>query len=313
MEFPGWPSNDYDFHFEEAGAAFAGLLLRDRNGNPIPGILPSTENLLTAGTGWELRCAPFVAARRADRAVLLGGATDTVSLPVSPAPSANARIDVVYTLPANVGAGDPVEAVRVATGVPGAAPVKPSIPVGAIEIGTYRSAAGQTSAVAGTIANTFPFATTAGGQIKTRTKTVLDQINAAEGTEAYVLADRRVYTRQGNAWVTLGGKVLWAGTPIFLHQGQRADLTERIADQPTGIVMIWQNYSGGTTQDSSWNFSHIPKSQAGRSGGASLSLTNYNGTHIMKYVYVDAQAIRGHSVNDDAPANGLVLARVESY
>lgn len=312
-DFPGFPSNGFDFHFEEAGAALAGLVMRDRAGNVLPGVFPSTENLLKAGTGWQLSCDPFVAVRSKTRSALIGGTNEPVVASVSPAPAANARLDVAYTLPADVAAGDPITALRIATGVAGAVPAKPSIPAGAIELGTYRSQAGQTNAAQGTITNTFPYAVAAGGVIIARTKAALDQMNVATGTKAVVLAGGREYTRSGNSWIEREAKVLWAGTPIFLHNTQSVNLSEPIADQPTGIILEWQEYTNGQPVNAMYNFSHIPKTQAGLSGGCALPLATFNGTFVRKYVYVDAQAVRGHANNAVAPANGLVLKRVLSY
>lgn len=312
-DFPGFPSNGFDFHFEEAGAALAGLLMRDRSGEVIPGVFPSTENLLTAGTGWQINCAPFIAARSKLRAALLGGTNELVATTMSPAPAANARLDVLYTLPADVAAGDPVQAVRVATGTPGAVPAKPTIPAGGIELGTFRTQAGNTGAAQGTISNTYPYATTSGGVILARTKAILDQINALTGTKAIVLAGGREYKREGTAWIEREAKILWSGTPIFLHATQTVQLTEAIADQPTGIILVWQEYTNGAPVGAQYNFSHIPKTQAGVSGGCALPLATFNGTFVRKYVYVDGQALRGHANNAVAPANGLVLQRVLSY
>lgn len=210
MTFPGWPCNDFDFHFAEAGAALAGLIIRDKNGVPRPGILPSAETLLTAGAGWTINAAPFVASRTVDRAVLLGGTAEQLAIDVTPAPAANARLDVLYTLPAEVGSGDPVEAVAVATGVAGAVPVKPTIPAGAIELGTFRTQAGQASATQGTLANTFPFTTTTGGTLVVRTVAELDAINLIDGARAYVLATDREYSRVKGAWRR--DPIVWATT-----------------------------------------------------------------------------------------------------
>lgn len=313
MTFPGFPCNDFDFHFAEAGSALAGLIVRDKNGIPIPGVLPSAEVLLTAGAGWTINVAPFVASRTVDRAVLLGGTAEQLALDVAPAPAANARLDVFYTRPAEVGAGDPVEAARVVTGVPGAVPVKPSIPAGAIEIGTFRSQAGQSSAAAGTLTNTFPFTTTAGGLFFARTKAALDGMNLIDGSRGYVLADKRTYVRQGGAWSDPAGKVLWSGTPVYMQAGQTLALSEPVAAQPNGIILVWEEYTANQPVEASFGYTHIHKSQAGRPGGVAIPLTHFDGTMIRKYVYVDAAAIRGHANNAAAPANKLVIARVLSY
>lgn len=210
MTFPGWPCNDFDFHFAEAGAALAGLIIRDTSGVPVSGVLPSAEVLLTAGAGWTINVAPFVAARAKGRAVLLGGSADPLVVGVAPAPAANARLDVVYSLPAEVGSGDPIEAVNVVTGVAGAVPVKPSIPDGAIELGTYRSQAGQSSAAQGVITNTFRFTAASGGTIIVRAASDLNALNLVNGSHAFDLATSRDYTRIKGSWKR--DPIIWATT-----------------------------------------------------------------------------------------------------
>lgn len=207
-QFPGFPSNDFDFHFEEAGGALAGLLMRSRSGDVIPGVLPNVETLLSAGEGWTIRVAPFVAARSKGRAVLLGGTTEEVLLDVDPAPAANARLDVIYTLPADVGAGDPPRGVAVAKGIPSAVPAKPVIPDGGIELGTFRVSAGQTGAAAGTLLESFKFAALVGGLLYVRARNDLNQIDAIDGTRAYVLAD-------GQAAERVSGKWLWSKASAY--------------------------------------------------------------------------------------------------
>ena len=212
VTFPGFPCNDFNFHFEEAGAALAGLVTRDKTGAVVPGVLPSTDVLLTKGAGWTINSLPFVAARGKGRAVLLGGSAEALTVEVQPAPAANARLDVIYSLPAEVGSGDPVEALNVATGVAGAVPAKPGIPAGAIEMGTFLSQAGQASAAAGVLTNTFPFAVASGGVFIARTLAALNAVNLMDGATAYVLADKRKYTRTGGVWKR--DTIIWATTGI---------------------------------------------------------------------------------------------------
>lgn len=199
-EFPGFPTNDFDFHFEEAGGALAGLLLRDPSGNVLPGVLPHSPTLLAKGSGWSVRVSPFVAARSKERSVLLGGATSEVIVDTDPAPSANSRIDVIYSLPADVGAGDPVRAVAVAKGLAGAVPAKPSIPDGAIELGTIRSSAGQSSIAQATLVETFRFAGLSGSALQARTKAHMQSSSVMDGVSAYCHEDKSWYDRAGGVW-----------------------------------------------------------------------------------------------------------------
>lgn len=200
-EFPGFPTNDFDFHFEEAGGALAGLLMRSRSGDVIPGVLPNSERILSPGDGWTIRVKPFVACRSKARSVLIGGTTDELVLDVDPAPSANSRIDVIYSLPADVSAGDPVRAAAVSRGLPGAVPAKPSIPDGAIELGTFRVAAGQTGAASAKLEETFRFAALTGGLLYARNLTELSQVDAISGTRAFILTGGATAERVGTKWL----------------------------------------------------------------------------------------------------------------
>lgn len=227
-QFPGFPTNDFDFHFEEAGGALAGLLMRDRAGHVLPGVLPHAEKLLSAGEGWTIRVAPFVAARSKGRAVLLGGTTEEVFLDVDPAPSANARIDVFYSLPADVGAGDPPVGVAVAQGLPGAAPAKPVLPDGAIELGTFRVSAGNSSAATAVLTETFKFAALTGGLLYVRSTSALSQIDALEGTRAYNLADGRSAERVKGKW--LSSKTVAYSSPFKAYNAEYPRINVEVED-----------------------------------------------------------------------------------
>lgn len=203
MDYPGFPCNGFDFHFEEVGPALGGLIVRDANGNPRPGILPTNLNLISAGSGWTLSVAPFVAVRAVGRAVLLGPSPDTVSLDIVPAPSANARIDTIYARVANVGTGEDLITVGVATGTAGASPIKPAAPAGAIELGTFRTTAGHSGTAQGTLAQTFQFSGTVGGTLIGRTTAQVTGFNAIQGSMGYSIQNSTLYVRAASGWVTV--------------------------------------------------------------------------------------------------------------
>lgn len=199
-EFPGFPCNGYDFHFEQAGPALAGLLLRATSGGVISGVLPSRMALLSAGVGWTVVLAPFVVARGRAGGVLLGGSTEDMVLDIEPAPSANARIDVVYSLAADIGGGDPLRAAAVATGLAGAVPVKPSIPDGAVELGTVRTSAGTSGASQAVVTTTARFAGLAGSALQVRLLEHLAGYDVMDGIAAYCHENKSWYDRRGGAW-----------------------------------------------------------------------------------------------------------------
>lgn len=202
MDFPGWPSNDYDFQEEDLGNSFAGFFARDVNGAPREGVLPSSDTLVTASTGWTVSVKPFAALRRkVGTQALVGGNSSVLSVTTPGAPAANARIDVIYGRVSDMGAGDPVESVGIAVGTPGAVPSKPILPSGTFEIATIRTSAGNTSIAQATITNTFTYTCAAGGTLTVRTIAERDAWDVAWGGRVYCLADGIEYVRkQSGGW-----------------------------------------------------------------------------------------------------------------
>lgn len=179
--FPGFPGSGFDFGYPQVGAALAGLIVRDRNGIPRSGIMPSREDLLRPGSGWNISAGAFVVVRADGRKVLIGGNDEDSQIAVAPAPSANSRVDLIYARAQNPGAGDPDGALFVVTGVAGAAPQKPALPAGGIEVGTFRVSAAATSVAAGIVDNTFRTTVCAGGAIPFRNTADRNAFAAAEG------------------------------------------------------------------------------------------------------------------------------------
>ncbi|MFD5599173.1 hypothetical protein ACFWHR_03855 [Leucobacter sp. NPDC058333] len=199
MAIPGFPSNDYDWNGGEVGAALAGVIVRDTVGAPRPGVLPSRANLVVGRSDWAYDVHPHVVVRVEERTVLIGASVDLEPVPTSPAPNANARIDVVYSRPADVGAGEPVAAVFVAQGLAAAIPQKPALPVGAVELATFRVSAGNANTSQAVPAQTFATTVCAGGVIPFRTTAERDAFLAVPGQFGTV--GSTLYQRVGTAWV----------------------------------------------------------------------------------------------------------------
>ncbi|UOQ58550.1 hypothetical protein MUN78_06930 [Leucobacter allii] len=199
MAIPGFPSSDYDWSGPEVAAALAGLIVRDMVGAPRPGILPSRPDLVRGRSDWSYDVSPFVAVRVDEREILIGPSVDLESVPTSPAPSANARIDVVYSRPAEIGAGETSEAVFVAQGAASAVPSKPALPAGAVELATFRVSAGNTNTSAAVATQTFPTTVCAGGVLPFRSTAEMTSFLAVPDQLAIVAGV--LYRRQGSAWV----------------------------------------------------------------------------------------------------------------
>lgn len=252
-DIPGFPCNEFDFHFEEVGPALAGLIVRDRDGVPRAGVLPSRPDLVRASTGWMLDVAPHICVRVKDLGILLGGQDEESQVTLSPAPNANGRIDVVWTRPADIGAGEPNISVGVAEGIAGPVPVKPAIPAGAVELSHVLVSAGMSSAAQATITNTFPYSTTAGGVLPMRVPSELAGWNPMDGARAFTLSDRREHVRQGGQWrrvpIKTGGAVMIV--PVA-NQG-----TTKRVDFPAGLfpqtpnMQVTANSAASTVKNAS--------------------------------------------------------------
>lgn len=203
--FPGWPGGGFDFSFDEAGPIFGGMIAADVNGVPRSGVLPSSDVLVSASTGWNVSVAPFVAVRTRDRKVLIGGQDTPSILPISAAPASNSRIDLIWALPSDVDGGDlPTDVVFVRTGTVAASPIAPVPPVPeGIPLATVLVSAGMGSAAAATYTQTFKYTVMSGGVLPVRNLSDLNSFVASSGSFAYRIDNNRMYVRKSNSWVSL--------------------------------------------------------------------------------------------------------------
>lgn len=54
-------------------------------------------------------------------------------------------------------------------------------------------------------------------------------------------------------------RLLYQGEGLFMNENQQIKLTEKISEQPTGIVIIWSAYRDGQSIDFHWYFQFVPK------------------------------------------------------
>ena len=94
-----------------------------------------------------------------------------------------------------------------------------------------------------------------------------------------------------------GPKVLWSGAS-YMNASQTVTLSETLANQPNGIVLHWQPYSGGA-QNNSHHFTFVPKTHGGGSVSSGL-LLSYSGTAGRKILTIatsGATTITGDASN----------------
>lgn len=198
MAIPGFPSNDYDWMGDEVGAALAGFVVRDVFGFPLAGVFPSRADLVKGRTDWFYDVAPFVAVRADERRVLVGPSVENETVQTLPAPTSNSRIDVIYSRPADIGAGEVPEAVGVVSGTASAVPVKPSLPSGAVELAQFTVSAGNANTAAAVGLQTLTATACAGGVPVFRTTAARNAFNATPGQLSMV--GQSLFVRVGTTW-----------------------------------------------------------------------------------------------------------------
>ena len=98
-------------------------------------------------------------------------------------------------------------------------------------------------------------------------------------------------------------QVLWdpgEGKGYYMIASHTINLSQKVSEQKSGIVLVWQAYSNGAVQIYDFNFTFIPKWQVSvnSSRGVSSFLTNGSGAKIgTKYVYVYDDKIVGNNAN----------------
>ena len=108
----------------------------------------------------------------------------------------------------------------------------------------------------------------------------------------------QVYDDNGN--LINDNQVLWGPDYYYMNAGQTATLSQKVSEQKSGIVLVWQAYSNGAAQTYDFNFTFIPKWQVSvnPSRGVSCFLTDSTAGVIgTKYVYVYDDKIVGNNAN----------------
>ena len=102
-------------------------------------------------------------------------------------------------------------------------------------------------------------------------------------------------------------KILWGPYYYFMSGGDTINLSQKVSEQKTGIVLVWQAYSDGAPQPWDYNFTFIPKWQAitNSSRGVVCYLsTSQAGKIGTKYVYLFDDKIKGHNENSTGAKKG---------
>lgn len=99
------------------------------------------------------------------------------------------------------------------------------------------------------------------------------------------------------------GKLLWSGG-YYMTATHTITLSERVSQQPSGIVLVFSRFSGGEAQNYHWNEFFVSKEWVRRHPGTghSFMMTNDGLFSLMatKYLYIHDDRIGGNDVNGEA-------------
>lgn len=185
---------------------FAGLVARNADGTPRPGILaPAATALVTGRASMAYDVAPFIAATaRFNNGIELVANDALLQVATDPAPNANSRIDVIYVRSRFLQHADGSNLVElgVAKGLAAAIPQKPAIPAGALELAwaTVPSTATTTLSNGVVITQTYQFTAAGGGAVPFRNRAEMDTWTAPDGALARDLSTGERYERIGTTW-----------------------------------------------------------------------------------------------------------------
>lgn len=118
--------------------------------------------------------------------------------------------------------------------------------------------------------------------------------------------ERSYYQNTWGNWYRIHGgrgKVLWSGG-YYMTAAHTINLSEKVSQQPNGIVLVFSRYSGGEAQNYHWNEFFVSKEWVRRHPGTghSFMMTNDGLFSLMasKYLYIHDDKIGGNDVNGQA-------------
>lgn len=195
--------------FLDARRDMSGLFVCDKTTMlPIAGILDRSQDNLVTGRSDSMSVTvhPFNAVLNRYGALLIQNDGD-VKVPLSAAPSANSRIDVVYVKQneerSPMSDGSDVPEFGVVNGVAAATPVAPSVPDGALALAQVLLPAGvsNTAAAGVVITQTYIGAAMKGDKLQVQTSAQRDALlDVPDGTLLHNVGDNCDYVRSDDAW-----------------------------------------------------------------------------------------------------------------
>lgn len=115
--------------------------------------------------------------------------------------------------------------------------------------------------------------------------------------------ERMYYSSKWYAWKKIyngSGKILWSGG-MYMTAGHTATLSEKVTEQPSGIVLVFSRYADGAVQNYGINSFFVPKALISELNGYGNVFTMQSsskfGIYCAKYLYIHDDKIVGHADN----------------
>lgn len=161
-----------------------------------------------------------------------------------------------------------------------------------------------TTEVSGTLINKPWAATSTGSLIVLREGNGLQKCQIAHQCNKNngCIYERSYYTNAWGEWRTVyngGGKILWTGG-YYMTAAHVITFSELASQQPSGIVLVFSEYSDGAARNQTWSSHFVHKSLiASHSGtGNVFWMSTSNGAFVAtKYLYIRDDGITGHANN----------------
>ena len=114
--------------------------------------------------------------------------------------------------------------------------------------------------------------------------------------------ERFYYSSSWGEWVNtsaFGGNLLWSGA-MHMQESHTIALSQKISEQPNGIVLVFSEYEGGAAKDYMFQHKFIPKYIVAAHSGVGHCIILCNNTlNVLaaKYLYISNDSIKGHANN----------------
>ena len=116
--------------------------------------------------------------------------------------------------------------------------------------------------------------------------------------------ERSYYQSSWGPWCRVyggNGKILWTGG-MYMTEGHKITLSEKVSEQVSGIVLVFSRYANGAAVDTNFNNFFVSKAVvAAKPGVGHLFAMFATPTFEMaaaKYLYINNDTIAGHANND---------------